>query len=189
MDAYYDWALADGSTNAFEELPIRSASNTLRTPWKFIGSAAFQFQQYGLLSIDYERVNYNKMRLSGDDVQNQNDGVRDKCQAVNNIRIGAEGKLGSFAIRGGFGYYSTPYKSSDLKNINYMTYSGGVGYRGKSFYCDLAYVLLQYPDKYSLYQYGPEAGTRDESPTWGNNLPADIKYNLNRFVATIGFRF
>ena len=193
MDAYYDHPIGDqNDPSSYSELDIRSENNALRTPWKFIGSLAFQFKQYGLLSVDYERLNYSNMRLSGDHIIDQNDNLSTDYQPGNNIRIGAEGKIGPFALRGGFGYYGTPYKNADLKDITYKTYSAGIGFRGKSFYCDLAYVLLQYPEKYLLYSWveSQDTSTGLPLPAWKNNPSvADINYNINRFVATIGFHF
>lgn len=170
---------------------VRIQNNTLQTPWKTIGSVAFVFPKYGLLSIDYERLNYQNLRLSGDDIEYQNDDVKD-FTTVNNLKIGAEIKLiGDLSIRGGLGLYGTPYKNSDLKTLKSTSYSAGIGYRAQRFYFDLAYVIVKYPENYLLYEWNEVDTPVTNIPTYNNNNPsiAKIDYQLNRFVATIGFRF
>jgi hypothetical protein len=168
---------------------IRTENNNLQTPWKTIVSAAFVFPKYGLLSVDYERLNYKNMRLSGDNIQYQNDNVKSDYLAVNNLKVGAEIKLfGDLSVRGGLGLYQTPYQQSDLKSIKTTSYSAGIGYRGKSFYADLAYVIMKYPEKYLLYEY-TEVNNNGTIEYVKNPAIANVDYQLNRIVATIGFRF
>jgi long-subunit fatty acid transport protein len=194
MQSNFDGAIANGSNVSVGESATRSNDNTLRTPWKIIGSVAFQFQDYGILSVDYERLDYSKMKLRGDiDPSNDpNDLLSSSYRGVNNLRIGGEGKLGPFALRAGIGLYSTPYKSADLSNINYTSYSTGLGYREKNFFVDFAYVYLKTSDKYQLYGIvegnGPSAA---EPQVWSADYPviAKTNYDLNRFVITVGFKF
>lgn len=191
MNAYFDSNIANGqSYSGGESDATRVNNNTFATPWKFIGSAALQLQQFGFLSVDYERLNYSKMRLHGDIDPNSdpNDELDGTLTSVNNLRVGAEIKLGPLALRGGLGFYQTPYKHAPLNKIDYQTYTAGVGYRGESFFFDLAYVHLNYSDRYQLYSVVERGGTTDQywvkSPTI-----ASSDYKLNQFVATIGFRF
>ena len=192
MNSYFDLPLADGQSSSGGNSEItRTQNNNLLTPWRFIGSASLQLQQVGLISVDYERLNYSNMRLSGDmGSNNPNDELSSTLKSVNNLRIGAEGKIGALAIRGGIGFYGTPYKTSPLNKINYTTYSAGLGYRGKSFFLDLAYVLFKYSsDKYLLYSYKEVVGTTTPQD-WANNpVIANSDYKLNQFVATLGFKF
>ena len=196
MDSYFDSGVADGNTRASAESFTRSSTNALNTPWKAIFSGAITFQQAGLISVDYERLNYKNMRLSGDNADQPNNDVSTQYKAVNNLRIGAEGKLDDIAFRVGYGLYSTPYTSNELDYINYTSYSAGVGYRGKSFFIDFAYVMLKYPDLYTLYQYREslvnlgDAQNPDYVNNWTNDpVRAKTDYTLNKFVCTLGFRF
>ncbi len=187
MDANFDIPLANNSTNAFESTAVITDNNTFATPWKLIGSLGLKFKQFGLLSVDVEHLDYSTMQLSGDESAYQNDSVKAGYQSVTNLRFGAEGKLGRFAIRAGLGLNPSPVKGST--KIDTKTYSAGLGYTGKSFYCDLAYVLLQYNNSHTLYQYIESKGSNG-LPTWSYAPQvADIKNYVNRFVATIGFRF
>jgi hypothetical protein len=170
---------------------VRSENNTLQTPWKTIVSAALVLPKYGLLSIDYERLNYSKLRLSGDHIDTQNDDVSN-YQAVNNLKIGAEVKLiGDFVVRGGLGLYGSPYKSSDMSSTKSTSYSAGIGYRAQRFYIDLAYVLVKYPEKYLLYTWSEKNNLPTNIPTYTDTNPqiVNIDHQLNRVVATIGFKF
>lgn len=169
----------------------RENENTLRTPWKFIGSVGFQLGNFGLINIDYERLNYAKLRLSGDGSVYQNDVVRTDYKAGNNIRIGAEGKVGDIALRAGYGFYSSPYKNGELKNNHYNTYSGGIGYRGKSFFIDFAYMFAKYSSEYTLYTWTEQANPSGPGNTHTDQNPvvADMNTELNKFVLTVGFKF
>jgi long-subunit fatty acid transport protein len=187
VDASYDIPI--GVNGYYSDLSMDgfSKKNVLITPWKFVGSFALQIKQFGILSMDYERVDYSSMRLSGNENIGQNDSVKSAYKAANNFRFGAEGKIGPIALRAGLGLYGSPSKG--ISEIAYKTYSAGIGYRGKSFYCDLAYVILKYSNNYTLYQHTEQQGING-LPSWSNSPQvASIDNNLNRFVATIGFRF
>lgn len=171
--------------------PPRTEKNTMQTPWKTIASVALVLPKYGLLSIDYERLNYSKLRLSGDDIQFQNDDVKE-YSSVNNLKIGAEIKLvGDLVARGGLGFYGSPYKSSDMSSIKSTSYSGGIGYRAQRFYIDLSYVMVTYPEKYLLYTYSEVYNSTTNMPAYSTANPqiVSIDHQLNRIVATIGFKF
>lgn len=169
---------------------VREAKNTLRTPWKFITSVGVQFGKFGVVNVDWEHLNYSNMRLSGDLVDYQNDDVKDFYKSGNNIRVGAELKLDNFALRGGYGYSTSPYKNSSI-DITYQTYSAGIGYRGKSVYIDFAYNLLQYTDAYSLYTWTERYNTGTNTTEVTDEYPviADLDFKVNRFVLTVGFKF
>jgi hypothetical protein len=56
-------------------------------------------------------------------------------------------------------------------------YTAGLGYRGKSFFADLAYVRTQYKDYFAPYTYTT------------NEPGAFNKYANNNIVLTVGFKF
>ncbi len=190
IDAYFKPNAANDPTySGGTQNPPRIENNTLNTPWKAIGSLALVFPRFGLLSVDYERLNYQNAKLSGDNINFQNEDVKDWYNAVNNIKIGAEIKvLANVSLRGGYGIYSTPFKDADLKSLKTTSYSGGIGFRGKTFYIDFAYVAMLYPDKYTLYNW-TEVNNNGNIEYVNNPTIADINYQVNRFVATLGFRF
>ncbi len=168
-----------------------SFDNSLVTPWRGVFSAALLFKQYGLISVDDEILNYRNMQLSGDLVTNQNASLSSMYKTVNNCRVGAEGKIGSFALRVGYGYYGSPFASGQLnQNTTYQTYSAGFGFRSEHSYIDFAYILIKYPEHYTLYDENEV--NNNGLISWSNNPlsnTAKTVYNLNQFVMTFGFKF
>jgi hypothetical protein len=60
------------------------------------------------------------------------------------VRTGFEGSYKSLRLRAGYVFTSTPYKGDLLvKGFTEMRHNAtaGIGYRGKRFYADLAYVF------------------------------------------------
>jgi hypothetical protein len=184
---YADFDKSFISDPPFESAPVVTDNNTFMTPWKFVGSLGLKFKQFGLLSMDVENLDYTNMQLTGDESVYQNDSVKAGYKSVTNLRFGAEGKIGRLALRAGLGLYPSAVKGST--SIDTKTYSAGIGYTGRSFYCDVAYVLLRNKSSHTLYQYIESEGSNG-LPTWSYAPQvADIKNYVNRFVATIGFRF
>jgi hypothetical protein len=152
----------------------------ITSPLKLIFSGALQ-SKIGLLSFDYEYVDYStaKIRADNDPFTDVNQTVQDIYRITGNLKVGGELKLDQFALRAGYGYYGSPYKSNQFnKDANTQTYSAGLGYRGENFFMDFGYILFETKYKYRLYDY-----TNDASEF------ADLKSKSNRFVITVGFRF
>ncbi|HEX2936472.1 MAG TPA: hypothetical protein VHO72_14045, partial [Bacteroidales bacterium] len=149
------------------------------SPLKMIFSGAFQ-NEFGLLSMDFEYVDYSasKIRSDGDSFSDINEVIQNNYRQTFNFKVGGEIKLDEFAIRGGYGYYGSPFYSGHMnKNADTQSYSFGVGYRGESMFIDLGYIAFNTKSKYRLYS--------------GESFDAisDIDTKLNRFVLTVGFKF
>lgn len=150
---------------------------SITTPFRATGSLAVIFKQYGLISIDYEYVDYSsgRLRSSEYDFFSENESVTTRFKATSNIRIGGELRLmGSYYIRGGYAYYGSPYVTEEPnagKNLN--VYSCGVGFRDKLYYLDLGFSRSGWDQTYFLY---------------GNNS-AEVTNAQSRFSATLGFKF
>ncbi len=149
------------------------------TPFKFIGSFAYIFQGKGLISIDVERVNYASMKFSnggdGDNLNDLNIEAENTFRNVFNFRFGGEYRIGDFALRGGYAFYPSPYKSGFINDkANISQYSGGVGYKSGNFSIDMAYLHTVKKESYVFYS--------------GAN-PVDTKIKDGRFLVTLGFRF
>ncbi len=172
MDTHFD-------TSAFT---ISSTKNkyeySLITPARFIGSLGIVFSQNGILSLDIEGVNYGSARLKSDDYNftTENNNISNLYTWGLNIRGGIEYNIGIIALRGGVGYYSSPYKTD--KSLYAINYNGGVRIRGESLYLDLTYSLLQ--KKTVIYPYKLE-----DKPVSAINA----NQSLNYFTATVGVRF
>jgi hypothetical protein len=160
---------------------------SLQTPWRANGSLSFIIGNKGLISADYEYVDFAKAKFTNSDFygynfSDENQKISHVYDKTHNVRVGAEYRIGSIALRGGFGYYGSPFaKDENGVNINdgeKYYYSGGLGYRNKNFFTDLAYVGSQSEEDYYLY------GTEDIVVN-----PVRNQLITHNFLWTIGFRF
>ncbi len=155
---------------------------TLTTPFKVNGGVAFQIKKFALLSADYEYLDYRLAQFSkaSDDydysVENQD--IKNILKAASNLRVGAEFRIKSIYLRGGYNRYGKVFASGELNNdLVYNGFSGGIGFRQQKFYFDLAYSALFSKNNYMMY-FDP-----------GYLKPASISNNKSGFTATIGFKF
>ena len=163
------------------------------TPFRAIGSLAFIIGQVGLISAEYEYVNYRQARFYSDgstefDAVNKdiktnytypNIVVRSGQNWFNlpvNFRLGTEWRIKNFRIRGGLGYVGKPYQDPDTKSGEVYSASGGIGYRGTHFFADLTYGWSQTKQEYYFYD------SSLVNPSYNTNTS-------NTIIATLGFRF
>ena len=148
------------------------------SPFRAVGSLAFIFGKYGLISADYEYVDYREARFRavGYSFIDQNNTIRDKYRAVGNIRVGSEIKLDPFSIRFGYALYASPFKDQSLMS-NQQFFTGGFGYRQDGFFADISYMRSMHNEKYYLYNSA------------FNPTPSTNKLTSGTIVGTIGVRF
>jgi len=148
------------------------------SPFRAIGSLAFIIEQYGLISVDYEYVDYREARFRavGYSFIDQNNTIRDKYKAVGNIRVGSEIKLNPFSIRFGYALYASPFNDKSLMS-DQQFFTGGFGYRQDGFFADISYMRSMHNDKYYLYN------------STFNPTPSTNKLTSGTIVATVGVRF
>jgi len=141
---------ANGSHNA--ETPVTDYEYNMDTPMRAIGSAAYQFGKKGMISFDYEYVDYAKMKLNkGGDNYNfaaENTEIKTIFQSVGNLRVGGEFKpTDALSLRAGLELFGNPYKanaynlSQPNKDFKYNTYNCGIGYRIDNVSFDVSYSL------------------------------------------------
>jgi len=125
---------------------------SLSTPFRAIGGLAFTIGEYGLISGEYEYVNYGTASFheNGQADTAVNKQIKNSFISPVNVRIGTEWRIQKFRIRGGFGYYGSPYKSG-INTGEMMVISGGVGYRAQHYFVDLAYSWRQSKEDYYFY--------------------------------------
>jgi len=168
------------------------------TPMKGIASLSYVFRPAGgdmtkpsgFITADYEYTNFSSMKMKMKnggpndqaDSQTLNQAIDNTYQAASNFRVGGELKLNIFAIRAGFAYYGNPYKISGIDGSR-TYYTGGVGYRNRGLYLDLALVYGSNTRQDQPYTVLPN----QENVT--SPKPADIKNNIANVTATIGFKF
>ena len=180
-----------------------SGTYTIKTPWHFMGSVAGVIGTNGILSLDYEYVANETMRI-GDDRNNDYPDVTDNVKAYfkpsHIIRVGGEYRVTpSFSLRAGYSYKTTQVeKGVDEYDYNIATVgtnpayqydnavhniTAGIGYRYQKFYADLAYVHKMRKSVYNAFSpindnYGYEP-----------NVSADVTDHNNRISLTLGMRF
>ncbi len=167
----------------------------LQTPLKAVFSAAYVIGKAGLLSVDYEWVDYTKVKLydggDGDEFYDENNDIDEALQAVGNLHVGGEFRLSEyFSLRGGFEYFPSPYKKTAYgieqsnADANTFAYSGGIGWKANGFFIDLAYKHMENENYLNLYDVPQTANPQNyTSPT------ARFK-NLSDYITfTLGFKF
>lgn len=174
MESYFD-----NGDNYTKGSPYGEYKYKLTTPMRLQGSVAFIFKQYGLISGEYEFVDYSKAKFRASDYgfYNENDNIVNSYGSGHNIKVGTEWRYGQLSFRAGYIYQKSPY----LDNINDASlngYTGGIGYKDKFYYIDLAYVYTKSNEDY--YLYGTE-----------NIQVSPVKNELidHRILLTFGTRF
>lgn len=180
----------------------------IKTPWKFNASIAAVLGSKAIVSFDYERVAYDEMSIEYtdgfdsyyEDALTQKS-IKDFYKAMNIYRLGAEFRITSqFSLRLGYAYQSSPVNDDAMngkyevdpsgtipsftfdKSTQYIT--GGLGYRYKGFYTDLAYVHKMRESEYKAFsQYDAVYNQSTLAPT------SKVKDNNNQIVWSIGYRF
>lgn len=147
----------------YEETPIGNYDYDFNTPLRAIGSIAYQFAKKGLLSLDYEFVDYANMKyrhgMDGYQFGAENVNIKEIYQSASNFRVGAEYRVtGAVSLRGGMEFLGNPYKSSSFgvsqpnTNYKFKSYNGGIGYRTGVFSADLTYSLGDRTNYMYMYQ-------------------------------------
>lgn len=150
------------------------------TPLKAVASIALQAQQIGLISFDYEFIDYSNMKFRLEDDRTYERAVNDDIAAIysstHNFRGGAEVRLGPFFFRGGVAYYATPYVEDEEQLNDLFAYSGGIGFGSGGFKLDFGYVRSVTGNSFQPIQIQDVELAETESIS-------------NRFIATLAFRF
>ena len=188
------------------DTPNYDYDSRLTSPWRFMFGASATIGSYGIISVDYERVEYGSMSMKeaqytgyqSSFVPNKyaNGDIKDWYKGSNIIRIGLEGRITSqFSVRLGASRQMSNVKDAAYKgetqiytsgtdpsytfNDNTTNFAVGLGYRISGWYIDLTY---QHTNQKSTYRaYTPYDGF--DSPS------AELNTNHNNVILTTGFRF
>ena len=161
----------------FEEWsPYGEYDYTLSTPFKTITSAAFIFGKYGLISIDYELMDYSLVRLRSDyyNYTDENQEINQELNVVSNFRLGTEWRFGSLSVRGGLLHYSSPYVD-EINNASTLAYSFGAGFREKKLFIDFSFLNVFSCEKYYIYESA--------------DALANLDHSNKSFSLTVGYRY
>ena len=205
LKAYQDgnqlYSAEKGSNEGYDY----SSNYTIKTPWRFTGGLAGVIGTSGIISLDYEYVANETMRIGndrGDDYPDVTYNVKAYFKPSHIIRVGGEYRVDpNWSLRAGYSYKTKQVESGvdkyEFKNIatvgtnpayqydnTVQHITCGVGYHYKSFYADMAYVHQIRESVYNAF-----SPYDDENYDYIPNVSADVKDNNNRISLTLGMRF
>ena len=184
---------------------------TFTSPMKATVSAAFVPSKNFSLNVDYTLgLTKPKYKVQGDAESELNSFFSDKYKNLSEVRVGAEYRIKSFRLRGGYSYASSPFDAFTISaysnagaatNTNYSdlilgsrnTIGAGIGYDFGQFYLDAAYQNISSSYKNPFLQSNADYGTGyysgnfDVSPT--SSAVSEVKNNKSNFFLTFGWKF
>jgi long-subunit fatty acid transport protein len=180
--------LSDGVTETYSAKPDKQGvyDYEIETPLKAIFSGAYVIGKSGLISVDYEIVDYSTAKLKngsdGYNYYNENTTIQNAYKTVGNLHLGGEYRVNKiFSIRAGYENFPSVYQASYLnsKNMNsntsYSTISGGFGFKQGNFFLDATLKRIMNDEYLKLY---PGATNMAKYVTAQDNL-----------IFTLGYKF
>lgn len=165
------------------------------TPYRIMVSGSYVLReiedvrkQKGFLTADIEFVNYRASSFTTDPDGDNSEFTKSYYKTLNktidkiykpafNFKVGGELKFTTIMVRLGAAYYGNPYKNIEGEKGNKVLLSGGLGYRNKGMFIDLAYVHSMGKDVNYAYRLQGTA-----------NSAATIKSTGGNAVLTFGFK-
>ena len=182
----YTMNTAFNNGNSYTEYsPTGTFSYKLTAPMRWSVGAAYTFLNKGLISLDYEQVNYADIRLKDADgysskslFSEENSLIASSFNNAHILRAGLEIWLGSVALRGGYQQYSPAVKGAASRSV----YSAGIGFNlGRATTLDFTWTkLAAQSDSFQLYDDYSSA----VSVPQGTNT-----HSLSKVVCTFAFKF
>ncbi len=170
--------------------PLGVYDYRLNTPFRWNVGLAYTLKQIGVISVDYENVNYSKTKLKDPDngmaFTNENNEFIQNFGSSDIIRAGLEIRfMPQATFRAGYQYYTSGY---NYDKTNIQIGSIGLGYASPNgFFADIAYqqYLKKSEEIFSLYD--------DIVDGTGNVISAapvgTTKYNTGKLLISLGVRF
>jgi len=172
------------------ESPSGAFQYSYKQPYRVNAGASVFFDQYGFFSVDYEMVNYalNKYNF-GTQYRDQsayyNDTlIRNKYKISHQIRSGVELAYKTGRIRFGYAYQFSPFKKGvavENANLSKHLISAGLGYKGRRFSVDIAYVHT-----ISRSYFAPYISVQSY-PSYEDGVTT--KTSKDNILLTLGFKF
>ncbi|MFZ9695334.1 MAG: OmpP1/FadL family transporter [Chitinophagaceae bacterium] len=146
-------------------------------------------QQKGFLTADLEYVNYRASSYKTDPEQpnsssakayfnNLNKAIDNAYKGAFNLRVGGELKFTTLMTRLGLAVLGNPYENIVGEKGSRLQLTGGLGYRDKGYFIDLAYVHTLGTDVHYAYRLS-------QSPFAG----ATLKQTGSRVLLSFGVKF
>ena len=158
----------------------------LIVPSKVSLGLAYVFKKRGLISFQYGRTNYQKLRfdLKNDDLhlKEQNSIISNNLKPSNNIRLGGELRIEKISFR--LGYYSEKSKKYNVLSFDgndYNSLTGGIGldFDGSNFSIGFANTVIN--RKFPIY-------SSSELNANSLNDPINLKNNQTQIVLTYSIK-
>lgn len=153
----------------------------LRTPQRFHLGGAIVLAPAGLISVDYEMVDYGRARFNAEDFNysTTNTEISQSYQDMGIWRFGTEWRVGNFYVRGGYQLWGSPVTQQSAFTFDRTVISGGVGFRNSKFQADVALSSARTNSDRLIYEGAPS------NP---NDL-VSLDRDDQRVVVTLGFPF
>jgi long-subunit fatty acid transport protein len=166
------------------------------TPYRIIGSISYVLReiedvrkQRGFITADVEYVNYSATSFSTHDEFNNGSGDEAYLNSLNqaidkaykgafNFRVGGELKFTTLMVRLGAAYFGNPYRDIKGEFGDRLNLTGGLGYRNKGFFVDVAYVHSMNRDVHFAYRLSN-----------ADYAGATLRNTTGNVVATLGLKF
>jgi long-subunit fatty acid transport protein len=182
--------LSDGITENYKASPEEGGvyDYEIQTPFKYILSGSYIVGKSGLISVDYEILDYSKAKIShgsdGYDFYNENEDINNAYRTTGNLHIGGEYRVNSnVSLRAGYENYGNAFDPNFLDNNNQdpdkaiSTYSGGIGYKYANFFLDFTYQHVSGQETLKLY------------PDINANEMVQYDTKQNNMIFTLGLKF
>ncbi|HYC39369.1 MAG TPA: aromatic hydrocarbon degradation protein [Chitinophagaceae bacterium] len=168
---------------------------TLLTPYRVLLSASYVLReiedvkkQKGFLTADIEYVNHRASAYHTDPDADNSQDTREYLRALNrainasykgsfNFRAGGELKFTTVMVRLGAGWMGNPYRASYGAKGSRLQLTGGLGYRHRGVFVDIAYVHTSGKDVHFPYRLAS-----------GTHPSAQVRQTGANILLTIGFK-
>ncbi|MDA1336489.1 MAG: outer membrane protein transport protein [Bacteroidetes bacterium] len=166
--------------------PFNRLEYVIYTPSRLLTSAAFIMGKYGIVTADYERVDYgsgtlNASALSGPnayDFETENEAARELYGMSHAARVGVEFRIQrDWRLRAGAGMETSPFTPAANISVDANRYTGSMGwaYRTEKWYGAMTYRRSWY--ERDIYLFSPELINAGR-----------LQKTHGMVVATVGFR-
>ncbi|MEO6190096.1 MAG: hypothetical protein ABIO44_06760, partial [Saprospiraceae bacterium] len=180
----------NGSEEYSSNSPDGEYSYNIIVPSKWIGSAAY-VSKYGLINVDLDYFQPDKTRFKFKEASEQsyeeflNQDIKKQYKSVLQTRIGLEIPINKLRIRGGIGILPSAYSNEEK---NYFSWSTGLGYRGRSFYFDLASTSSKSNSAYIPFTTGNSDFDGDgKADAVSSKVQSSL--SVTNISLSLGFRF
>ena len=173
--------------------PLGKSNYKVTSPFRWNVGAAYTLEKFGVLSVDYEQVNYSQMKMKDNKMDvfaGENRMIKQAFTRSHILRAGTEIKLTpKVAFRAGYQYYS----SGEIGYNETLQYGSlGLGYVFKcGLFADIAY-MQQFKKSVSKFYLYDDIVDNPESIDPEVLVPAPegiYKYGEFKILLSLGFRF